>query len=99
LSIFPRERLLIGFHEEIGRNPAALVDRVCEFIGVAPFPDALRPLLAARVNSSARGAAAPIAVHRYVAERYEREMELLAQLAGGPAERWLDQIRAILRQA
>jgi Sulfotransferase family len=79
---FPRDRLLIGFHDEIRTDPEAFLDRLCAFIGVEPFPARLRGLLKAQVNSSARGAPMPAAVARYAAEQYRGESAAMARLLG-----------------
>jgi hypothetical protein len=92
LGYFPRERMFIGFHEEIRTEPAAFSDRLCEFVAIDPFPAALCGLFRERINSSARGYPMPPAVMRYAAERYRSEAETMARLLGGPAERWLIRI-------
>ncbi len=92
LDHFPRERLFIGFHEQIRAEPAALLDRLCRFIGVDSFPQELLGLLAERVNSSARGTAIPPAVRRHAAHAYYREARLLAGLVGGESVGWLKDI-------
>ncbi len=38
LEHFPRERLFIGFYEDIRAEPGPFFDRLCEFIGIDPFP-------------------------------------------------------------
>ncbi len=40
LDVFPREQLLVLFHEELERDPAAVCERTFEFLGVDP---AFRP--------------------------------------------------------
>jgi hypothetical protein len=99
LEHFPRERLLIGFYEEIRNQPQAFLERLCAHIGVAPPPEAVLRQANARVNSSARGLPMPRAVERHAALRFLAETEAVAALAGGPAEGWLLKIRDILREA
>jgi hypothetical protein len=94
---FPRDRLLVCFHDDIRSEPAAVLERVCEFTGLGAFPAQLRSTLEARVNSSARGAPPPKAVARHVAERYRSETELVASLVGGHAERWVEELQKVLR--
>lgn len=94
---FPHEQLLVCFHEEIRRDPAAFLDRLCAFIGVDPYPAELRGLLASRVNSSARGIAVPPAIARYLAGRFRDETALVAEQVGGPVISWLAEMDAILR--
>lgn len=93
----PRERLMIDFYDEIRSDPLALLDRLCAFIGIAPAAAPVRRLAGERINSSAQGRPMPRAVERYAAERFHGEAKALAELVGGPATRWLDQIEAILR--
>ena len=92
LSYFPRERMFIGLHEEIREGPAAFFDRLCGFVGIDPFPVALRGLFRERINSSARDFPMPPAVSRYAAGRYRGEAETMARLLGGRAQRWLVRI-------
>jgi hypothetical protein len=93
---FPQERLLVCFHDDLRRDPAGFLDRLCAHIGAGPYPDHLRGLLTSRVNSSARGIAVPPAISRYLAERFRAETALVAELAGGPAHAWLAEMEAIL---
>jgi hypothetical protein len=97
LGHFPRDRLLIGFYEEIRNEPLAFLERLCAHIGADAPPEPVRRQANARVNSSARGLPMPKAVERYAAERFVGEAETMAELAGGPAKDWLVRIRGILR--
>ncbi|MGH8223103.1 MAG: sulfotransferase [Woeseiaceae bacterium] len=97
LEHFPRERLLIGFHDQIRSEPVAFLERLCAFIGIGALPEQVRRLAGERINSSARGMPMPRAVERYVAERFQGEAEIMATLVGGPAEQWLEQIGTVLR--
>jgi hypothetical protein len=97
LDHFPRERLLLGFHDEISREPVAFLERLCAYIGIRPPPEQVRKLAGEQINSSARGMPIPKAVEYYMAGRFRGEAETMAALIGGPAERWLEQIRTILR--
>jgi hypothetical protein len=94
---FPRERLFIGSYEDIRAEPGPFFDRLCDFIGINPFPAEMRDRLRERVNSSARGTPMPLAVRRYAAERYRGEAEVMARLAGGGSLRWLAEIEQILK--
>lgn len=93
LECFPRERLFIGFHDEIETGPIPFLERLCAFIGVGELPASVRELAGARVNSSARELQMPAAVERHVAARFAGQAEIMAGLAGGPAVQWLDRIR------
>jgi hypothetical protein len=95
LRTFPRDRLFIGFHDEIQETPVAFLERLCEFIGVGAPPQRARDLAALRVNSSARDLPMPGEVARHVAARFRGQAEIMAKLAGGPAVRWLDRIRNV----
>jgi hypothetical protein len=98
LANFPRERLLVGFHDEIRSDPAAFLTRLCEFIGASPYPSNLNRLMKSRVNSSAHGTAMPRGVKRYVAEQYRSETAIVAELVGGPAQRWWAEIESVLQR-
>ena len=93
---FPREQLMIGFYDEIHREPVAFLERLCTFIGAGSLPAQVRELAGSRVNSSARGTPMPTAVARYAAQRFHAEAQTLAGLVEGPARLWLAQIEALL---
>lgn len=96
LGSFPRERLFIGFHDEIEADPVEFLGRLCEFIGVGAPPERVRGLAGARVNSSVRDLPMPAAVEHHVAARFAGQAEIMARLAGGPAVQWLDRIRNVV---
>lgn len=97
LEYFPRDRLLIGFHDDIRAEPIAFLERLCAFIGLGPLPGQVRNLVGESINSSARGSPVPEAVEHYVAERFRSDAEIVANLVGGPAVCWAEQIHAVLR--
>jgi len=96
LENFPRDRLLIGFYDEIHREPVAFLERLCAFIGVAEPPKKMRELAGSRVNSSARGTPMPPAVARYAAQRFHGEAQKMAALVGGSSRIWLEQVETLL---
>lgn len=98
LEYFPRDRLLIGFYDEILSDPVGLLERICAHIGVSAPPEQVRRLASAKVNSSARGLQMPQAVERYAAGRFLAESEMMASLIGGPTRQWLAQIRNVLER-
>jgi Sulfotransferase family len=93
---FPRERLFVGLYEDIRGQPEAFFDRLCRFVGVDPYPGAMRHLLTERVNSSARGTPMPPAVRHHAAARYRAETEMMASLVEGATRKWLAEIDRIL---
>jgi len=95
LEGFPRERLFIGFHEEIVAEPVAFLGRLNGFIGINAVPERVRRLAEARVNSSARDLPMPAAVERQVAARFAAQAEIMAELIGGPAVQWLHRIQSV----
>ena len=97
LDHFPAERIFIGFHEDIERDPAEFLDRLCTFIGASPFPARWHGLLRQNVNSSARGLQPSPRVKRRIAQDFLDETRLLAERVGGPAIRWLDDAEACIR--
>jgi hypothetical protein len=97
LEHFPRERLFIGFYDQIRSQPVAFLDDLCAFIGISTPPEHVRTFAGKRINSSALGLPMPRAVERHVAERFVGEAEIMAKLVGGPATQWLAEIRNVLR--
>jgi len=98
LDNFPRERLLVGYYDQIHQEPVAFLERLCAFIGVGPLPAQLRELTGQRINSSAQGLRMPDAVKHYAATRYHTEARKMAMLIGGPATQWLQEIETALGQ-
>jgi Sulfotransferase family len=99
LRHFPRERLFIGFYDDIRSAPEPFFDRLCGFIGIDPLPEHQRGFFKERINSSARGMSMPAPVKRYAAENYRGEAEMMAKLVGGPAERWLANVESVLKES
>ena len=99
LEHFPRERMLISFHEEIGSEPAEFLDRLCTFMDIDPFPPPLRVLSREPINTSTRGIPMPPAVERFAAQHFRREAAVMAERIGGQATQWLTRIdRVLLRE-
>lgn len=96
LDHFPRDRLFIGFYDEIKTEPGPFFDRLCAFLGLAPMPDDRRRFFGERINSSARGMKMPPEVRLYAARQYRGEAAILADRLGEPAKRWLEAIDATL---
>lgn len=96
LEFFPRDRLMVAFHDEIQNAPADFLDRLCAFIGAGSAPAALKAHVESRVNSSSAGLRMPNAVRRFAAQNFLGEARKMASLAGGPANRWLIEIESVL---
>ncbi len=54
LERFPRERVLVLLTDELARDPGAVVDRCCDFLGVEPCSQRLAPVLDRRWNAARR---------------------------------------------
>ncbi len=84
-SHFPPEQIYLGFMEDVGRHPRALLSSICEFLGVGPvraFEDADRVVHRGSASTMPAGVAARLA------EMYGLLAREMAQRFGGYAEFW-----------
>lgn len=87
---FPRERILVGYFDEIAEDPAGLLRRVYRFLGVDDAERHLPAGLRVRVNP---GPPDPIPdeLRRVLAEIYRDEVSALhARLGGRYTKAWLE---------
>jgi hypothetical protein len=85
---FAPAQMMIVFFEAIQQQPMAVMQAVCEFLGLpdVPFPPGT---LAQPVNQSKSQDAMPARLRTRVEATYRSEVELLADALGGPAANWL----------
>lgn len=89
---FPAERILVGFFEEIQREPEALLRRVYRFLGVDEGVAPVDP--GARVNPGPPDPM-PAAVRRQLGEVYGEEIRALHARLDSPYTReWLESLEA-----
>jgi hypothetical protein len=86
--VFKPENILVLFHEGIIHEPAALLDAVHEFLGLAPVPLDMAALRRP-VNQSASTAPLSPGLRSRLEAAYRVEMETLAEVFGGYAAEWL----------
>ena len=86
LRYFPRERLFVGFHDQIVSEPVPFLDELCEFIGVTPRRNRFGATRGRESIPPARTADAA-AVEHHVARRFPGEAEMMADRAGRPGHR------------
>lgn len=91
------QQVFYGFLEEIRNEPAAFLDRLCEFLGVGPHPQREQIAQAQPVNTTAaHGGSIPDAVARRLAEAFLPGTAELAARFGGYPEQWHRRCRSIL---
>lgn len=97
-SVLGRENLFIGYMEEIKVDPAALFDRICDFLSIERASAEVLPHLTTGVNTTRKyNAPMPREVRRYLAGSLMPKIEDAAALLGGQhAEVWLSDARAVL---
>jgi hypothetical protein len=83
---FRAEQIFIGYYEDIQQQPAALLERVHQFLGVEPQP-LQEEMLAQRVNQS-REAEMPGEIRTYLIQKYGAQLAELSKRLGGPAVKW-----------
>ena len=82
---YPAEQIFLGFSEDVHFHPEALLDRVCDFLGIAPlehWPDATSRVY----GSSVASIPAELAVA--LAARYQNPTRALASRIGSYASWW-----------
>ena len=82
---FPKDQLLLGFHDELRADPEALLARVTDFLGVDPLP---RDPLRGRIVFRGIGMPMPDAIRALLVRDLADEMRALADRFGGHAEEW-----------
>ena len=93
-SVLGEDRLFVGYMEEIRSDPRELIDRICSFLSIPPFPQELEADLYGRTNTTARhGAPMPDEVRTVLVQDLMPFLEESAALLGGYAERWLQEAR------
>lgn len=91
-SVLGRERLLVGFYEELSEDPLHLLAKVAQFLGVAPIDWAATARVGARVNAGQR-AKMPEPYRDALSEMYREEIARLAERYAPYPERWLGSAR------
>lgn len=87
------DRLFLAFYDEITANPADLLTRMTDFLGLDD-PDLVAGLSTKRVNAST-GEVMPDDIRVQLTARYVEAIEQLADRVGGYAEQWRDSARAV----
>ena len=86
-EFFPSEQVLVGFYDSVVHEPAVLMQRVRDFLGIESTP-ALSAGIERRVNAS-KQQEIPTEVLEYMRERLDPMIEATAERVGGYATRWV----------
>ena len=99
-SVIGEERLFVGYFDDICQNPKALVDGICEFLGIrgAEALNDSERLFEIRNASQRYSADMPPPVARYLARRLYPMVHDMNQLLGGHTERWLRDTENLLAE-
>lgn len=96
-SIFPRDRILICYHDRIVMEPNHFLMDVCRFLGVDPGPyEPGRKLLGAVNSSAPRGKGIPAKLEHELARIYLPRLEKLSSEFPGYPEQWYQEAKEIL---
>jgi hypothetical protein len=82
----PPERLRFWFFDDIAGRPAAVVDEICEFLGLQPGPGELLP--GYNRKESKVKLAMPAEIRQHLIRHFAGELEACAAVFGGHAIRW-----------
>jgi hypothetical protein len=82
---FPIAQTLIFKNEQLLDEPAAVLDRIAEVLGIAPFP----PLGAKTRNTREYDTAMSAEERRYLTDLYAEEIRELERLLGWDCSAWL----------
>lgn len=85
-QVFPEEKILIGFFDAIGDNPAGLLGEVLKFIGSESEIDP-GILIKKKINASKKKEI-PIASKEMLVEKYGKYIEKLDREIGGYCTKW-----------
>lgn len=92
----PEDRFFVGFHDDIVRDPLGFLTRVFGFLGVDQDGDAVDE----REISAKANVAPPLdmdpAIRAALSRRHHEQLEGLADMFGGHAERWRSEARSLL---
>jgi hypothetical protein len=94
-GVLGRERVFVGFYDEVVEDPVGLLERILRFLGADPRPAGWQPDLGRRVNA-AEATDLPPALARELAGRYRVPLRALAAEFGGPPARWLARAEALV---
>ncbi|MEM7769122.1 MAG: sulfotransferase [Cyanobacteria bacterium P01_E01_bin.6] len=90
-DVFDVDKFLICFFDEIQDNPKALIERICEFIDVAPLQES--NIVKGQVNSSTHLVGRmPEKVARFLIDMYRPSIEQLMNDVGGYSKDWYNQV-------
>lgn len=97
-SAYPPRQFFLEFYDTLEADPADLLRRVYEFLGVDASPQRV-PLDVLERRNAAVARPIPHELHVALCEKYEPQLEALSALLGGPAIQWLQQARAVLAES
>ena len=95
LSVFPRSRLCILFHDQIVDAPMIFLEKVCGLLNIA-FDPAYFPKIGKRFNRSARKTINPRIIEE-LTDKHAEQIDWLAREFGGYAETWAERALANLK--
>jgi len=89
-GVFGRDRIFVGFLDEIRADPTDLLLRLYRFLGVSDSPEHIPAGIARKVNTSREySTEIPEAVRVHLAELYLPQLQELSARFGEPATSWL----------
>jgi hypothetical protein len=96
-SVYGRERIFVGFYEQIANDPQGLMQGICEFLGVDYDDDFFRDEhLKSRVNNTSRfKSEILIEFRKYLADYYFDVICEMNRRFGSYATLWEEQARAL----
>jgi hypothetical protein len=89
-AVFGRDRVFVGFLDQIQQDPADLLLRIYRFLGVSDSEAHIPAGIADRVNASRQyGTEIPERFHAHLAKLYLPQLEELSDRFGEPVTGWL----------
>lgn len=93
-SVLGRERVFVGFYDDVAERPAALLQRALRFLGADPDAPGFAPDLERRPNAG-RELEIPPEIAALLAQRCLPALRTLAREFEGPPTRWLARAEAL----
>jgi len=87
-DVIPADRIRFWFFDDIVREPAKVVDEICDYLGIKPGPGALP----ANFNRKQANEKIPMPddVRQRLQEHFADELDRCVRIFGGHAMRWRD---------
>lgn len=93
---FPKEQFLIQFYEDLQNEPQTYLQNICTFLNIEYNDDIFAETIEQRINPSNHDEI-PDSIIRHTAQKYEQEINILADRFDSHALKWKKELNEILK--